>query len=246
MMRGMADALNVHVFGPPDAPPLLALHGVTGHGGRYRALAERQLPGYRVIAPDLRGHGHSPALPPWTLEQHVADVLAVIETFGLDAPPVVAHSFGGLIALHLPRHRVGDLVLLDPAVSVRPQDALAYAENAAATASDPVAAQRGDWPAAPDEVVAEEVAAHWTRVDGGWRPRYCPPAVATAWSEMCRPVPAPTERTLVVRALRAPYVGPEFLAGAGAAKVVDLDCGHVVYVDAPERVGALVTDFLEG
>ncbi|RLK54701.1 lipase [Actinokineospora cianjurensis] len=245
-MRGMADALTVHVFGPPDAQPLLALHGVTGHGGRYRALAERHLPGYRVIAPDLRGHGHSPALPPWTLEQHVEDVLAVIDAFGLDAPPVVAHSFGGLIALHLPRHRVGKVVLLDPAVSVRPEDALAYAESAATTVSDPIAAQSGDWPAASDEVVAEEVAAHWQRVGDGWRPRYCPPAVVTAWSEMCRPVPAPTDDTLVVRALRAPYVGQEFLDSAGPATVVDLDCGHVVYVDAPERVGALVTDFLRG
>ncbi|WP_253890614.1 alpha/beta fold hydrolase [Actinokineospora diospyrosa] len=235
----MSDALAVHVFGPPDAPPLLALHGVTGHGGRYRALAANQLAGYRVIAPDLRGHGHSPSLPPWTLEQHAADVLAVLERFGLEAPPMIAHSFGGVVALHLPRHRVGRLVLLDPAVSVRPEWALECAESAAATAGDPVAAQRGDWPAASDEAVAEEVAAHWVRVGDGWRPRYCPAAVATAWSEMCRPVPEPTGETLVVRATRADYVGPGF-----AANVVDLDCGHVVYVDAPERVGALVTDFL--
>ncbi|MBM7772126.1 lipase [Actinokineospora baliensis] len=234
----MSDALTVHVFGPPDGPPLLALHGVTGHGGRYRALAEDHLAGYRVIAPDLRGHGHSPWLPPWTLEQHAADVLAVIERFGLEAPPMIAHSFGGVVALHLPRHRVGQLVLLDPAVSVRPQQALEYAENAAATASDPHAAQRGDWPAASEAVVAEEVAAHWVRVGDGWRPRYCPAAVITAWSEMCRPVPKPTGETLVVRALGADFVDPGFSA------TVDLDCGHVVYVDAPERVGALVTDFV--
>src|SRR5437763_16911125 len=114
----MAAPLQVHEFGPPDGVPLLALHGLTGHGARWRALADEQLPGYRVIAPDLRGHGRSTSLPPLTLEEHAADVLRVIDRYRLAAVPVLAHSFGGAVALQAQRlapGRVRKLVLLDPA-----------------------------------------------------------------------------------------------------------------------------------
>ncbi len=49
--------LHVHRFGPADGPPVLALHGVTGHDARFAADA---LPDFSVLAPDLRGHGTSP------------------------------------------------------------------------------------------------------------------------------------------------------------------------------------------
>ncbi|GGS12761.1 MULTISPECIES: alpha/beta fold hydrolase [Actinokineospora] len=241
----MADALHVHEFGPADGPVVVMLHGVTGHGGRFRRLAAEQLPGHRVIAPDLRGHGRSPSLPPWTLEQHAADVAAVLETRGLGPVPVVAHSFGGVVALHLPPERVSSLLLLDPAVYVRPEDALANALSAGEAVADraqALAAQRGDWPTASDDVIEEEVAAHWTQTERGWHPRYCPPAIATAWSEMCRPAPVPRVRAVMVRALGAAYVGAEYLRACEGAdvEVVDVDCGHVVYLERPERVGELV------
>ena len=86
-MPSMAIPLHVHEYGPAGSPPLLAVHGVTGHGARWAAFAEQQLAGYQVIAPDLRGHGRSTPLPPWTLEQHAADLLAVIDGYGLDAVP---------------------------------------------------------------------------------------------------------------------------------------------------------------
>ena len=55
-------ALHVHLFGPDDGRPVVALHGVTGHARRWAVLAE-QLPELRLIAVDLRGHGHSPKTP---------------------------------------------------------------------------------------------------------------------------------------------------------------------------------------
>lgn len=246
----MSDALHVHEFGPRDGTPLLALHGVTAHGARFRALAEEHLPGHRVIAPDLRGHGRSPALPPWTVEQHAADVLAVLDAEGLASTAVLAHSFGGVVALHLARlapERISALLLLDPAVHVEPEAALANATCAGQPVADreqAFATQRGEWPDVAEAVVEEEVAAHWARFDDGWRPRYCPPAIATAWSEMCRvaPPPPPGVPTVVVRALGAAYVGAEFLASCAGSdvQVVDLDCGHVVYLDRPEAVRDLV------
>ena len=51
--------LHVHAWGPPDGEPLVCLHGVTGHGERFKRLAEERWTGRRVLAPDLRGHGRS-------------------------------------------------------------------------------------------------------------------------------------------------------------------------------------------
>ena len=59
--------LHLHEWGDPGAPVVLCLHGVTGHGLRFRRLAEERLATrYRVLAPDLRGHGRSGWEPPWT------------------------------------------------------------------------------------------------------------------------------------------------------------------------------------
>ena len=58
--------LHLHEWGSADAPPVVCLHGVTSHGARFAHLAER-LSGFRVLAPDLRGHGRSGWEPPWRL-----------------------------------------------------------------------------------------------------------------------------------------------------------------------------------
>ena len=68
-----------------------------------REVSTRDAIGASVFAVDLRGHGFSPWTPPWSVEQHVADVIEVIASLGLDSVAVVGHSFGGMIALHLAR-----------------------------------------------------------------------------------------------------------------------------------------------
>lgn len=249
--------LHVHEFGRPDGAPLLAVHGLTGHGGRWRRLARNQLPGFRIIAPDLRGHGRSTPLPPWTLEQHAADLLTVIDAYELDAVPVLAHSFGGAVVLHLLRlapGRISRLMLLDPVVGVDPATALEYAGQPARFFADPRSAweaQRYDWPEASNEAVTDEVGEHLEQTASGWRFRYVPAAATTAWSEMARtPVlPNPGTPTMVVRALRAPYVPPAFVNGCQLAlgpefELVNLDCGHMIYVECPDETGALVTRFV--
>ena len=111
--------LNVHLFGPVGGQPLVALHGLKGHGRRWRSLADHQLPDLRVHAPDLRGHGLSMTEPPWTLEQHAQDVLAVIDHFGLGRVPLIGHSLGATVAIYVARQApelVNRLILLDPGI----------------------------------------------------------------------------------------------------------------------------------
>ncbi|WP_369075876.1 alpha/beta fold hydrolase [Pseudonocardia halophobica] len=96
--------LHVHLAGDPAGAPVLALHGVTGHGLRFRPVTEA-LPALRWLGVDLRGHGRSPWAPPWNLEQHVADALGVLDAHGVERAAVVGHSFGGAVATHLARTR---------------------------------------------------------------------------------------------------------------------------------------------
>ena len=71
--------LNVHELGDPAGPPLLAIHGVRAHGRRFRRLAEEAWPERRTIAVDLRGHGRSTYDAPWSIEQHVADLIETLD-----------------------------------------------------------------------------------------------------------------------------------------------------------------------
>src|SRR4051812_42440847 len=72
-----ASELFVSEFG--SGRPILCLHGIEAHGARFLGLAAR-VPGLRVVAPDLRGHGRSPKTGPWTLEQGVADLTPLLAT----------------------------------------------------------------------------------------------------------------------------------------------------------------------
>jgi alpha-beta hydrolase superfamily lysophospholipase len=67
--------LNVHRFGPEQPVQILAVHGLTGHGLRWRTLATEHLPGFSILAPDLLGHGRSSWEAPWTVESNVAALL---------------------------------------------------------------------------------------------------------------------------------------------------------------------------
>jgi pimeloyl-ACP methyl ester carboxylesterase len=102
--------------------PLVALHGVTQDhtcwDGVRPALESRRT----VVAPDRRGHGPSDVGPePHSLRQEVEDLIAVLDQFD---PPVdlVAHSYGGLVALEaaLVTDRIGRIVLYEPSVDDDP------------------------------------------------------------------------------------------------------------------------------
>lgn len=250
-------SLHVHEFGTESGYPLLALHGVGGHGARWWQLAERQLADFHVIAPDLRGHGRSDPHPPWTLEQHAADLLAVIDSYALSALAVVGHSFGGAVALHLARlapQRVSKLVLLDPVVGVHPSLALERAQapqRIFADRDEAAAAQRYDWPDVPEELITAELDTHLEQTVDGWRFRYRAPAVATAWSEMTRSPVLPNvgTPTLLIPALRENYVRPEFICGCevllgNTFEVFGLNAGHMLYLERQTTVGELIAEFI--
>lgn len=87
--------------GPQGARALVLLHGSPLDRRMWRPqLEELSAEGYRIIAPDLRGHGESP-LPegPWTIEDCASDVLALADRLGLDRFVLGGLSVGGMVAL---------------------------------------------------------------------------------------------------------------------------------------------------
>jgi lipase len=253
--------LHTHAFGPVAGPPVLALHGVTGHGRRYRRLAEEGLPEMRVIAPDLRGHGRSTWEPPWNVEALVADLLDTMDAANVERAAVVGHSYGGLLGMHLAAHapaRVERLVLIDPAVGLPPADMLEAAESTRRdegweTEAEAHADRMSFRPASGEWAVAEELAeALELGDDGRYRLRYCRSAAVCAWGEMARP-PASlrsyTGEVLLVPALQGDYVGDSLRAALRAdlgARLTErgIDSSHMIYWDAFEELVSVIRPFL--
>ncbi len=110
--------LHTAIWGPdaPDAPTILAVHGVTASHKCWAYLAAA-LPEVRIIAPDLRGRGRSNALPaPYGMPSHAEDLGAVLAALAPEPVVVVGHSMGAFASLVLANlfpERVRSLVLVD-------------------------------------------------------------------------------------------------------------------------------------
>jgi pimeloyl-ACP methyl ester carboxylesterase len=101
-----ADGLRLATFehGAPDADPVVALHGFAstananwGSTGWVRDLTRA---GHRIILVDQRGHGasgapHDPSA--YSIDGFVADLLAVIDAYGLDTVTVLGYSLGSRV-----------------------------------------------------------------------------------------------------------------------------------------------------
>lgn len=88
-----------------DGPPVLCLHTAGQNGVQWRDVqSELAAQGYRVVVPDLPGHGRSePAAggPVRDLGVYAAWCEELIDRLGMERPHVVGCSIGGAITLQL-------------------------------------------------------------------------------------------------------------------------------------------------
>lgn len=105
-------SVAVHDLGG-DGPPLLLFHPTGFCGAIWRPVAAH-LPEYHSLAPDLRGHGDSPAPPDHHFDWHgfADDVLAIVDALQLTGCVAAGHSKGGAALLLAEERRPGTFAAL--------------------------------------------------------------------------------------------------------------------------------------
>lgn len=98
-------------------PPVVLGHSFLCSGKMWREQVPALAGGFRVINPDLRGHGRSGRVDgPFTLYEAVNDVVAVLDRLGIVRAVWCGLSIGGMVALRAALtcpERVSGLLLLD-------------------------------------------------------------------------------------------------------------------------------------
>ncbi len=125
--------IRIHYLDHPGGEPaLVLLPGLSATAPIFEDLTGAGLtPRFRAVAVDLRGRGQSdgppagfdPASPAagYTMAEHAADVVRLLDALGLRRAVLVGHSFGGMLAFYLAAHhpqRIPRIVVLDAAIAV--------------------------------------------------------------------------------------------------------------------------------
>src|SRR5438045_3993605 len=216
--------LAYRAYGPAAAPPLVLLHALGESGADWHDLAGRLATGWRVYAPDLRGHGSSAWPGEYSIELMRDDVWAFADRLGLDRPVLVGHSLGAMVACLAAQERpdrVARLVLEEPPPLLP---------------ADPprVVPPRPDGPIAFDWAVVAALTAQRNAPDPAWWDRL---SVITA-------------PTLVVAGGPDSHLPQDQLAALAAriphARLVTIPAGHLVHVTQPAAFLSALHGFLAG
>jgi pimeloyl-ACP methyl ester carboxylesterase len=96
------DGCELHWEEVGNGEPLLWLHGGMGCGADWQFLFKDPPAGYRLIAPDLRGHGSSTnPSGTFTFRQAARDVQALLDHLNLSRVKAIGLSGGGIVLLHM-------------------------------------------------------------------------------------------------------------------------------------------------
>jgi len=112
--------LKLHFWdwGDNGKPNLLLLHGSRDHARSWDRTARALMSDFRVLAPDLRGHGDSNWAPGamYSFPEYVLDISALIDIVGRWPVHLIGHSLGGAIVLQYAGvypERVGKVVSIE-------------------------------------------------------------------------------------------------------------------------------------
>lgn len=265
--------LHVAVAGPEDGQPVVLLHGFPEFwwSWRYQILPLVEA-GFRVIAPDLRGYNTSerPAgVRAYRLDNLVSDVAGLVRALGYSSVHLVAHDWGGVIAWHVAASRpevVERLVILNaphPALFVRELRRWSqlkrswyvfafqlplFAEHRLAQRATLVRTFRG-WSRRREHFDDAAIDRYLEAVRQPGAARSMVNYYRALFRERPRRLAAIAAKTLVLWGTDDRALGPDLLVGL-EPHVRDLrierveGASHWVAQDAPEKVNALLLEFL--
>lgn len=241
--------------------PIVCIHGVAQHGAVFQELARSLGGSALVVALDLRGHGESGREPPWDSASHAMDIIETLDELELEQVALVGHSFGGRVSATLAAAapgRVSELVLLDPALRVPPEFALASAEvdrldwtfASVDSAVNALLGARSSCDPRLDLVEAFAAGDLQSTPDGRLRFSFCPSSVVTCWSEMARTDPPIADLpTLIVRPvashLRYPDQDRRYRDALGSKLTISaVPRGHNIPWESPCETAKIIDEFL--
>jgi esterase len=254
-----------YLDGGGDGPPLVMLHGLTGHAHTWDHTAAALGARFRVYALDQRGHGDTGWASRYGIPAMVADLCGFLDALRLPVVTLMGLSMGGIVAYQFTAahpERVSRLVVLD----IGPEIAPAGGRNVAASLA------RNDVFASEDEAVAEARAANPRPTDETLRHRVShnlrplPDGTLTyKWDKALR-VPgaigdglSPDQRWAAWNALTCPVLlvrgdDSDILAPDTAERMVAgnphvtlavvPDCGHSITLDRPQGLLDAVVPWL--
>ena len=91
--------VRTRVLEAGQGTPVLLLHGTGGHAETYQRTIGDLAEHYRVLVPDMLGHGYTdrPACP-YTLDDYAAHLFGLLDTMGIDRLVLSGESLGGCVA----------------------------------------------------------------------------------------------------------------------------------------------------
>jgi len=116
-MRLSSDDAEIFYTVMGDGPPVVLLHPFPANHKVWLPAAELLAGRYRLILPDLRGHGAStPGAGPATMQKHATDLLRLSDACGVGKAVFAGVSIGGYVLFEFwrrYRERVSGLILCD-------------------------------------------------------------------------------------------------------------------------------------
>ena len=247
-------------LGPKEGRPLMLCHGLSANGLQFVADAHFFAgQGFRVIVPDLRGHGRSTCPDKrsdgdFSIQRMAADLIAILDAENIKAVDWVGNSLGGILALSLmgtDRARLNKFISFGTSYRLSvPKIAVnlllgAHAllgRNLMAKMAGPLTSKNKLGQAIITAMIRQadmDAVGRITRHLG----QYDLSAEALSFDGQMLMIQGARDAD-INRALKKTL--PEMLAHANFTRIKLADAGHMANLDQPDTVRHIILDFLTG
>ena len=119
-------------IGTKDKKPLVFLHGFGCNSQTFAYQTKFFSKWYKVYSPDLKVFGKNKDMPyPYSLNDYIRELKEYFNENGIVKPHIIAHSFGGRIALKLAKENgeLIDKIVLTGTAGLKPKRTFKYRIN---------------------------------------------------------------------------------------------------------------------